>query len=54
MSILFLNSKAGFAKQHNGGNLVLLMEYSKGGLLVQQGRGLCGPPVPAVLSGYAE
>lgn len=30
MSILFLNSKAGFGKQDNGGNLVLLMEYSKG------------------------
>lgn len=30
MLVLFLNSEAGFGKQDNGGNLVLLMGFSKG------------------------
>ena len=30
MPVLFRNSKAGFGKQDNGGNLVLLMGFSEG------------------------
>lgn len=54
MPTLFLNSKASSGKQDNGGNLVLLMGFSKGLCWSSRAEGCVASPLSAVLAGYAE